>query len=137
MHGLGLSLCIALSFILAGIVLLKLRQARLAWSASLLAWFRLAAAAAQIERSAILPNQISKLTARGQLELDEPLCCEGFCGAILCGCRGAFAMTSISNRCKPRANGTPLMAACGRAISLTHVHQGIRSRYVPANALRY
>jgi hypothetical protein len=54
-------------------VLLKLRQVRLAWSASLLAWFCLAAAAAQIERSAILPNQVTKLTASGQLELDEPL----------------------------------------------------------------
>jgi competence protein ComEC len=72
-HGLGLSLGIALSLILAGIVLLKLRQARLAWSASLLAWFFLAAAAAQIERIAVLPNQVTKLAAAGQLALDEPL----------------------------------------------------------------
>src|SRR5438105_15775875 len=72
-HGLGLSLGIALRFILVGIVLLKLRQAHLVWGASLLAWFSLAAAAAQIERIAILPNQVIKLAARGQLQLLQPL----------------------------------------------------------------
>jgi competence protein ComEC len=72
-HGIGLSLAIALICILAGIVLLKLRQVHVTMSASLLAWFFLAAAAAQIERIAVLPNQVTKLAARGQLELDEPL----------------------------------------------------------------
>src|SRR5690348_11223559 len=72
-HGLGLSLGIALSLILAGILLLELRQGHLAWSASLLAWFFLAAAAAQIERIAIPANPVTKLAASGQLDLEEPL----------------------------------------------------------------
>lgn len=72
-HVPGLSLGIALSLILLGVVLLKLRRAYLALSASLLAWFFLAAAAAHIERIAPSANQVTKLAASGQLDLDEPL----------------------------------------------------------------
>jgi competence protein ComEC len=72
-HGPSLSLTLALSFIVAGIVLLKFRQAHLAWSAGLLAWFFLAAAAAQIERIAVLPNHVTNLATSGRLELDQPL----------------------------------------------------------------
>ncbi len=72
-HGLALSLLIALCSLLAGCALLKLRRANLAWAASLLAWFSLGAAAAQIERLAIPINQVEHIARSGQLELDEPL----------------------------------------------------------------
>ena len=72
-HSLDLSLAIALAFMIAGAGLLKLRRVHLAWSASLLAWFFLAAAAAQFERIAVPLNQVTNLTSRGQLDLDQPL----------------------------------------------------------------
>jgi competence protein ComEC len=72
-HSLDLSLAIALACVLAGVALLKLRRVHLAWSASLLAWFFLAAAAARIERIALPPNQVTNLAGRGQLDLEEPL----------------------------------------------------------------
>jgi len=59
--------------ILAGFWLLKLRRVELVWSAGLLAWFFLAAAAAQIERLAVPPNEVTNLAALGQLDLNEPL----------------------------------------------------------------
>src|SRR5207245_9571652 len=72
-HGLGVSLGIAVCCILAGFWLLKLRRVELVWSAGLLAWFFLAAAAAQIERLAVPPNEVTNLAALGQLDLNEPL----------------------------------------------------------------
>jgi competence protein ComEC len=72
-HGLVLSLLIALGCVLVGCALLKLRRANLAWTASLLAWFSLGAAAAQIERLAVPINQVEHIARSGQLELDEPL----------------------------------------------------------------
>jgi competence protein ComEC len=72
-HGLVLSLLIALGCVLVGCALLKLRRANLAWTASLLAWFSLGAAAAQIERLAAPINQVEHIARSGQFELDEPL----------------------------------------------------------------
>jgi competence protein ComEC len=72
-HSLDLSLGIALCSLLAGFGLLKLGRVDLAWTAGLLAWFFLAAAAAQIERAAIPANEVTNLAGRGQVDLDEPL----------------------------------------------------------------
>ncbi len=72
-HGLDVSLVVALCCLIAGFALLKLRHVNLAWSAGLLAWFFLAAAAAQIERLAIPANEVKNLAGTGQLSLDEPL----------------------------------------------------------------
>jgi competence protein ComEC len=72
-HSLDLSLAIALASLFAGVGLLKFRRAHLAWSASLLAWFFLAGAAAQIERIAVPLNQVTNLVSKGRLDLDEPL----------------------------------------------------------------
>jgi competence protein ComEC len=72
-HSLDLSLGVALFCIIAGFGLVRFRGANLAWAASLLAWFSLAAAAVQIERMAVPANQITNLVGSGRLELDEPL----------------------------------------------------------------
>ncbi len=72
-HGLVLSLLIALGSVLVGCALLKLRRANLAWTGSLLAWFSLGAAAAQIESLAVPINQAEHIARSGQLELGEPL----------------------------------------------------------------
>jgi hypothetical protein len=72
-YGLELSLGIALACIIAGFAFAGFRRANLAWTAGLLTWFFLAAAAAQIERMSIPANQITNLVASGQLGLDEPL----------------------------------------------------------------
>jgi competence protein ComEC len=72
-HSLDLSLGVALFCIIAGFGLVRFLGANLAWAASLLAWFSLAAAAAQIERMAVPANQVTNLVGEGRLELDEPL----------------------------------------------------------------
>ncbi len=72
-RSLDLFLGIAPCCVALGLALLRLRRVNLAWTASLLAWFFVAAAAAQIERIAIPPNQVAHLAASGQLDLDEPL----------------------------------------------------------------
>ena len=72
-HSLDVSLGIAVCCILAGFWILKLKRVELVWSAGLLAWFFLAAAAAQIERVAIPPNEVTNLAGLGQLEFNEPL----------------------------------------------------------------
>ena len=72
-YSLDLSLIIALCFMIAGLGFVGLRRANLAWAASLLAWFFLAAAAAQIERISVPVDQITKLVGTGRLGLDEPL----------------------------------------------------------------
>jgi predicted membrane metal-binding protein len=72
-HSLDLSLVVALFCIIAGFGLVRFRGANVAWAASLLAWFFLAAAAAQIERMRVPANQVTNLVGAGRLELDEPL----------------------------------------------------------------
>lgn len=72
-HGLVFSLAAALLCLAAGLALLKFRRANLAWAAGLLAWFCLAAAAAQIERLATPANEITRLASSGQVDLGEPL----------------------------------------------------------------
>jgi hypothetical protein len=72
-HSLDLSLGVALFCIIAGFAFTGLRRPNLAWAASLLAWFFLAAAAAQIERMSVPANQVTNLAGEGRLELDEPL----------------------------------------------------------------
>ena len=72
-HSLGPSLGIAACFVGAGLGLLVARGVKVAWALSLLAWFSLAAAAAQIERMAIPPNEVTHLASSGQLDLDTPL----------------------------------------------------------------
>jgi competence protein ComEC len=72
-YSLDVSLGIALCCIFAGLGFVGLRRANLAWTAGLLAWFFLAAAAAQIERMAAPANQVTNLVGEGRLGLDEPL----------------------------------------------------------------
>ena len=72
-HSLDLSLGVALFCIVAGFVFTGLRRTNLAWAASLLAWFSLAASAAQIEWMAVPANQVTILAGDGRLELGEPL----------------------------------------------------------------
>ena len=72
-HSLALFLGIAACCMAAGFALLGMRRAKLAWALSLLAWFSLAAAAAQIERMAIRSNEVTRLAGSGQLDLDGPL----------------------------------------------------------------
>ena len=72
-HSLDVSLGIALCCIVAGFGFVKLRRANLAWTAGLLAWLFLSAAAAQIERMAVPANQVANLAGSGQLDLAEPL----------------------------------------------------------------
>lgn len=76
-YSLDVSLGIAVCCILAGFWLLKLRRVELVWSAGLLAWFFLAAAAAQIERLAVPPNEVPNLAGLGQLDLNVPLRWQG------------------------------------------------------------
>jgi competence protein ComEC len=72
-YGLHLALAIALGCIVAGFVLVRLRRANLAWTAALLAWFFLGAAAAQIERAAVPANHVTNLVGSHRLEIEEPL----------------------------------------------------------------
>jgi hypothetical protein len=72
-HSLDVSLGVALFCIIAGFAFTGLRRPNLVWVASLLAWFSLAAAAAQIEHVAVPANQITSLVGSGRLELDAPL----------------------------------------------------------------
>src|SRR5487761_26173 len=72
-HSLALSLGIAACFVAAGFGLLALRRVKLAWALSLLAWFSLAAAAAQMEWMAVPSNEVIHLAGSGQLDLDGPL----------------------------------------------------------------
>jgi competence protein ComEC len=72
-YRLELSLSIALFCIIAGLGAVGFRRANLAWTAGLLAWFFLAAAASQIERMAVPANQVTTLVGSDRLELDEPL----------------------------------------------------------------
>src|SRR6266581_2581593 len=76
-YSLDVSLGIAVCCILAGFWLLKLSRVELVWSAGLLAWFFLAAAAAQIERLAVPPNEVPNLAGLGQLDLNVPLRWQG------------------------------------------------------------
>ena len=71
--GLDVSLGVALCCILAGFAAVKFRREKLAWTAGLLAWFFLGAAAGQIERLAIPPSAVTTLSAAGQLDLEQPL----------------------------------------------------------------
>jgi competence protein ComEC len=72
-HGVSLFLGIAACFVATGFGLLGLRRVRLAWALSLLAWLSLAAAAAQIQRTAIPSNEVTRLASSGQLDLGGPL----------------------------------------------------------------
>src|SRR5580704_14759825 len=72
-HSLDLSLGGALFCIIAGFGLVSFRGANLAWAASLLSWFCLAAAAAQIEHMTIPANEITNLVGSDRMELGEPL----------------------------------------------------------------
>jgi competence protein ComEC len=72
-HGLDVSLGTALCCIVAGFGFVGLRRANLAWTAGLVAWFLLAAAAGQIERRAMPANQVTNLAGTGRLDLGEPL----------------------------------------------------------------
>src|SRR5579862_8220351 len=72
-HSVAPALCIAAISLAAGFGLLAIRRVKLAWGLSLLAWFLLAAAAAQIERLAIPSNEVTHLADSGQLDLDGPL----------------------------------------------------------------
>src|SRR5690348_17172799 len=72
-HSLGVSLGLAVCCILAGFAFGILRRTKLAWAAGLLAWFFVAAAAAQAERVAIPANQVTALAAASQLDLEQPL----------------------------------------------------------------
>jgi hypothetical protein len=101
---------VALFCIVAGFVFAGLRRANLAWAASLLAWFFLAAAAAQIERMAVPANQITNLAGDGRLDLVSRCAGAEFCAPILCGCPGDFVTTSISRKSSRRANGDGLAA---------------------------
>lgn len=76
-HSLALFLCIAACSMAAGFALWSLRRVKAAWALSLLAWFSLAAAAAQIERLAIPTNEAARLAESGQLEMDVPLRWQG------------------------------------------------------------
>ena len=72
-HSVSLFLGIAACFVAAGFGLLGLGRVKLAWALSLLAWFSLAAAAAQIQRMAIPWNEVTRLAGSGQLDLGGPL----------------------------------------------------------------
>src|SRR5260370_4308010 len=72
-YSLDVSLGIAVCCILAGFWLLKLSRVELVWSAGLLAWFFLPAAAAQIERLAVPPNEVPNLAGLRRLDLNVPL----------------------------------------------------------------
>jgi competence protein ComEC len=72
-HGIDVSVGIALFCVVMGFGFVKLRREGLVWTAGLLAWFFLAAAAGQIERMAIPANQVMHLAGTGQLDLEEPL----------------------------------------------------------------
>jgi len=72
-HSVALSLAVAACLVAAGFGLLGLHRAKLAWTLSLLAWFSLSAAAAQIERMAVPSNSVTRLAGSGQLDLDVPL----------------------------------------------------------------
>jgi hypothetical protein len=72
-HSVSLFLGIAACCVAAGFSLLGARRVKLASALSLLAWFSLAAAAAQIERMAVPSNEVTRLAASGQLDLDGPL----------------------------------------------------------------
>jgi competence protein ComEC len=72
-HGIRLPLLLSLCFLSIGLLAVKIRSENLAWSASLLAWFFLAASAAQIQRIAVPADRVDHLAAAGQLPLEEPL----------------------------------------------------------------
>jgi competence protein ComEC len=72
-HGLDLSLGIVLCCIVAGFGFVGVQRTNLAWTAALLAWFFLGAAAGQIERAAVPVNQVTNLVRSGQLQLEDPL----------------------------------------------------------------
>lgn len=72
-HSAALALYIAAISLAAGFSLLAARRTKAAWALSLIAWFSLAACAAQIERLAIPPNEVTHLAGSGQLDLDGPL----------------------------------------------------------------
>jgi competence protein ComEC len=54
-------------------VLLWRKQAALAWTAVLLAWFATGVTAASVERSSVSPNSISALIAQGRVDTFSPL----------------------------------------------------------------
>ena len=72
-HSLDVLLGLAACCIVAGFAFGMFRRPKLAWAAGLLAWFLVAAAAAQIERLTIPANQVTALAAAGQLDLGQPL----------------------------------------------------------------
>src|ERR1700722_20039302 len=72
-HSVVLFLGIAACSIAAGFGLLGVRRVKVAWALSMLAWFSLAAANAQIERLAMPSNEVTRLAGSGQLDLDGPL----------------------------------------------------------------
>jgi competence protein ComEC len=72
-HTSGLSLVLALLFLLAGFVFLARRRVALAWAAALLAWGMLGAAAAWLEPLALPADHVTRLAAEQRLALGEPL----------------------------------------------------------------
>jgi hypothetical protein len=128
---------VALFCIVAGFVFAGLRRANLAWAASLLAWFFLAAAAAQIERMAVPANQITNLAGDGRLDLVSRCAGAEFCAPILCGCPGDFVTTSISRKSSRRANGKPCSVACGRLILSTNAHLEFRRLIAQASGWKF
>ena len=132
-HSLALFLGIAACCVAAGFALLGMRRAKLAWALSLLAWFSLAAAAAQIERMAIPSNEVTRLAGSGQLDLDGPLRWRGILREdplrLPWGIRydiglGASADGGrVASRCR---------AACGRPTTSSNAAAEIRRRFARA-----
>jgi hypothetical protein len=67
--------CLVGSFLLllCGLVFLAYERGTLAWTAALLAWCLLGAAAAQLQRLAVPADHVTRLMARGDLDLEQPL----------------------------------------------------------------